>query len=584
MVSILGLLVCLTFLFFPQTSTSCKIVPIRECNNAEFVPGYNLGGEGFNIITMERKGAYIINMDVVDRANGTCKLCTNTYQGRVQQKLPASMVDWRPLPQCKMKVASSMYESSESLVNDTGSSMKNDWKVGLEITADPRFQPSMMLGGSHSRAANFAMEKSKKDKYSFSRQEVHCSFYGYRVSSTPVVSEEFSQSFRALPNQYSSYTKSQYRALIDIYGTHFMRQVHLGGKIKSITAIKTCEATMKGLSDTAVKDCLDVEASATIMQAATVKTEAHFCKEKLKKLGNSQSFSATFSERHSEVTGGQIDGGDLLFSSQSDPGAYKEWLSTLKRTPDVISYSLSPLHKIFPKDARSRQLKSALKDYILENALLRRCSSKCSAGSHTSAREPCNCMCHGDNAVKANCCPVDKGLAKLTVRNLRAKGLWGDVWTETDGSVKVSFGSIFRRTSVIDDDNSPVWRETFYFDDIKISMADKITFQVYDMDSRWNSDLLGKCSFPVKRGYVSDMCAFTHGSFYFSYSLECAPSLGGPQCADYIPSPMSTELTKSYVSRNAIRIPESLLPHLYHGYVPWPQQKSKTRKYHFFPP
>uniref|UniRef100_A0A8C4SIV6 Perforin-1-like n=1 Tax=Erpetoichthys calabaricus TaxID=27687 RepID=A0A8C4SIV6_ERPCA len=537
-----------------------------ECNNAEFVPGYNLGGEGFNIITMERKGAYIINMDVVDRANGTCKLCTNTYQGRVQQKLPASMVDWRPLPQCKMKVASSMYESSESLVNDTGSSMKNDWKVGLEITADPRFQPSMMLGGSHSRAANFAMEKSKKDKYSFSRQEVHCSFYGYRVSSTPVVSEEFSQSFRALPNQYSSYTKSQYRALIDIYGTHFMRQVHLGGKIKSITAIKTCEATMKGLSDTAVKDCLDVEASATIMQAATVKTEAHFCKEKLKKLGNSQSFSATFSERHSEVTGGQIDGGDLLFSSQSDPGAYKEWLSTLKRTPDVISYSLSPLHKIFPKDARSRQLKSALKDYILENALLRRCSSKCSAGSHTSAREPCNCMCHGDNAVKANCCPVDKGLAKLTVRNLRAKGLWGDVWTETDGSVKVSFGSIFRRTSVIDDDNSPVWRETFYFDDIKISMADKITFQVYDMDSRWNSDLLGKCSFPVKRGYVSDMCAFTHGSFYFSYSLECAPSLGGPQCADYIPSPMSTELTKSYVSRNAIRIPESLLPHLYHDF------------------
>uniref|UniRef100_A0A8C4SLB1 Perforin-1-like n=1 Tax=Erpetoichthys calabaricus TaxID=27687 RepID=A0A8C4SLB1_ERPCA len=534
-------------------STSCKIVPIRECNNAEFVPGYNLGGEGFNIITMERKGAYIINMDVVDRANGTCKLCTNTYQGRVQQKLPASMVDWRPLPQCKMKVASSMYESSESLVNDTGSSMKNDWKVGLEITADPRFQPSMMLGGSHSRAANFAMEKSKKDKYSFSRQEVHCSFYGYRVSSTPVVSEEFSQSFRALPNQYSSYTKSQYRALIDIYGTHFMRQVHLGGKIKSITAIKTCEATMKGLSDTAVKDCLDVEASATIMQAATVKTEAHFCKEKLKKLGNSQSFSATFSERHSEVTGGQIDGGDLLFSSQSDPGAYKEWLSTLKRTPDVISYSLSPLHKIFPKDARSRQLKSALKDYILENALLRRCSSKCSAGSHTSAREPCNCMCHGDNAVKANCCPVDKGLAKLTVRNLRAKGLWGDVWTETDGSVKVSFGSIFRRTSVIDDDNSPVWRETFYFDDIKISMADKITFQVYDMDSRWNSDLLGKCSFPVKRGYVSDMCAFTHGSFYFSYSLECAPSLGGPQCADYIPSPMSTELTKSYVSRNHIQ-------------------------------
>ncbi|XP_039621024.1 perforin-1-like [Polypterus senegalus] len=565
-------LASLTFVFFtrPLRVEACRIATSSECAKAQFVPGHNLGGEGFNIVTMKRTGAYVINMDKVDKANGTCMLCTNTHEKKVQQKLPISMVDWRPVPRCKMSVYSKVYESSESLLNNTGSNIKNDWKVGLEIKADPRFQPSLMLGGSHSRAANFAMEKSKKDKYSFAKHEVHCEFYKYRVQSTPVVSDEFSQSFKALPNRYSRDTKSQYRSIIDIYGTHFMRQVSLGGRVKSITAIKTCEASLNGLTDSAVKDCLDVEASATILQMATVKTEAHFCREKLKKLKNSQSFSATFNERHSEISGGEMNVGDLLFSSTSDPKAYSNWFPSLKSTPDVISYSLAPLHRLFPKDPRSKHLKSALKDYIFEHAVLRSCSSKCSVGSRTSVREPCNCVCHGDNAVKANCCPVEKGLAKLTVKNMRATGLWGDYFTKTDGSVKASYGAEFQRTAVIDNNDNPVWRDTFNFDNIKLSMTNNLIFEVYDADYNWNSDLLGKCTISLKNGDHDSLCALNHGTFYYSYKVTCAPSLGGAECDEYIPSGMSTELTKSYVSRNAIHVPLSLLPQLYHGYVPWP--------------
>ncbi len=38
------------------------IVPSRECENAPFVPGFNLAGEVFVVVTMERKSSYVINM------------------------------------------------------------------------------------------------------------------------------------------------------------------------------------------------------------------------------------------------------------------------------------------------------------------------------------------------------------------------------------------------------------------------------------------------------------------------------------------------------------------------------------------
>uniref|UniRef100_A0A671P648 C2 domain-containing protein n=1 Tax=Sinocyclocheilus anshuiensis TaxID=1608454 RepID=A0A671P648_9TELE len=83
-------------------------------------------------------------------------------------------------------------------------------------------------------------------------------------------------------------------------------------------------------------------------------------------------------------------------------------------------------------------------------------------------------------------------LATLKVYNLRAKGLYGDVGSQTDGTVTVTY-------------------ETFEFGPIKIRMANKLTFKVYDADSYWNSDLLGSCSFDLRSGVVTDSCAFKYG-------------------------------------------------------------------------
>ncbi|XP_036411140.1 perforin-1-like [Megalops cyprinoides] len=541
------------FLSCPGFIVAMIIGTPQQCEKAEFVPGYNLAGEGFDIVKMERKGAYVINMEEWRKPNGSCTLVTNRYLGRIKQKLPVAMVDWRALSKCKMRVSSTKYESSESLVNDSTSSVTNNWKIGLNVHINPSVSVGASLGGTHSREASYAMQKSKEDKYSFASHQVYCNFYRYRLATTVPLHKEFQQSVKNLPHGYSPSTKAAYRDLIDTYGTHYITQVRLGGKMKSVTAIKICQASMKGLSDTAVMDCLSVEASATFVQTATVKTEFSTCKNLKKKIGTSNSFSSMFSERHSEIVGGKSDTADLLFSGGSDPKAYNGWLESLKTIPDVVFYSLKPLHSLLSsKEPAKAGLKKAIEDYILENALVKKCSESCRIGRRMSVRDRCACVCNGNKNIRSNCCPVGKGLATLRVYGLKGRKLYGDLVTQTDGSVVVSYGTQEKRTEVINNNDNPNWPESFEFGPIKIDMATRLSFKVYDADSSWNSDFLGGCSVELHRGTESNSCMFRYGTFLFSYHVSCAPSLGGPKCWDYIPSPMSTSLEKKFHSRNGV--------------------------------
>ncbi|KAK5866535.1 hypothetical protein PBY51_020720 [Eleginops maclovinus] len=151
----------------------------QECANATFVPGYNLGGEGFDIVTMERKGAYVIDTETWDLGNGSCRLYSNSLANNVKQKVPVAVTDWRTSTKCNLKVSSQLYDSVETLINDSTSSVSNDWKLGLKLPVDPSLTVSLgvAFGGSHSKESRFAIEKSKKDHYTFFSHYVDCQFY-----------------------------------------------------------------------------------------------------------------------------------------------------------------------------------------------------------------------------------------------------------------------------------------------------------------------------------------------------------------------------------------------------------------------
>ncbi|KAM4583697.1 perforin-1-like isoform 1-T2 [Odontesthes bonariensis] len=526
----------------------------QECKQARFVPGYNLGGEGFDIVTMERKGAYIIDTETWKLGNGTCRMYRNSYMGSEKQKVPAAVVDWRILPQCSLILSSTLYDSAETLVNGSTSSVSNDWKIGLDFPVNPSVTVGVGFGGSHSKMAQFGMQMSKQDRYTFTHHSVQCTYYSYRLIAKPRLSQEFESAVNSLPS-YSYNTKHEYRSMIGSYGTHYITQVFLGGEMMAVTSIKTCMATMSGLSATEVRDCLSVEASASFAKTASIKAMYQRCKEKSRRLTFGQSFSSAFNERRTEVIGGKMNEVDILFRGQSDPSVYRNWLKSLQTIPGVVRYNLKPLHTILPVNHRARAgLKKEIEQYIVNNAVLKKCSESCQVGHRSNKRDPCACVCNSNQNLKSNCCPAGKGLATLKVFGLRAKGLYGDRCTQTDGSVEVKYGDQIRRTAIIPNNDNPRWWETFEFGPINLNMRDRLTITVYDQDNYWNSDLLGKCYVVPHKGRWSVTCTFDYGTFFFSYEVKCAPSLGGDRCQEYIPSPMSSSLAKVFYTRNGVLV------------------------------
>ncbi|XP_068584115.1 perforin-1-like isoform X1 [Cebidichthys violaceus] len=547
-------------LSLPQRShQSCEDGKPKQCMDAEFAPGTNLAGEGFDITKLERKGAFVLNMNQWKRKDKTCTLCSNPYLENKKQKLPLSVVDWRPKQSCSMKVATTLHRSSEALVSSSSSSVENNWNVNLDVNVGEK-SGSVMLAGTNSKLAEYSMEKTKNDKFSFASHSMSCEFYSYRVSSNAKLHREFQKAVKQLPKMYSPENKQQFYKLIDNFGTHYVTKVKMGGSIHSVTSIRQCQANLQGISVEEAQMCLEVEASASI-KAATIKTETKHCQKDSDKMESKASFSSLFNDRFTEIKGGHTTEPDLLFSADKNPSAYKEWLNSLPQNPDIVSYSLDSIHELLPTNSPVRKnLRSAISHYILEKGLLKNCSGRCQAGIKSDPRDTCVCQCHNDPAVNQDCCPTRKGMARVIITVQRASGLWGDHSTATDGYVKVSFnGQMVRRSHVINNNNYPHWAMIVDLGSQDVSSGVKVRFEVWDQDNNWDDDLLGACEKVLSAGVKEDLCNLQHGQLFYKLEVKCAPSLSGATCKDYKPSPISQSLKKLYVSRHAHPIPKAIL-------------------------
>lgn len=175
---LLNIHVCIGFLvsLAQRSCQSCTQGKPQECLDAEFAPGTNLAGEGFDITKLERKGAFVIDVSRWKYKDKTCTLCSNPYLENKKQKLPVSVVDWRSQNSCTLQITSRLHQSSESLLTSSSSAVDNNWRVNLDINSGNK-AASMMLAGTHSKLAEYSMEKTKNDKFSFTSQSTSCVYY-----------------------------------------------------------------------------------------------------------------------------------------------------------------------------------------------------------------------------------------------------------------------------------------------------------------------------------------------------------------------------------------------------------------------
>ncbi|KAM5153070.1 perforin-1-like [Mantella aurantiaca] len=483
---------------------------------------------------MKTTGSFPLDLQ---RVGKNCTLCNNPHVNNALQKLPMGLVNWRPETSCSRHITSKVLESKLSLANDATSSVQNDWKVGLEVEVKVA-SANVAVGGSHSDLAKFSDSKIVTDKYNYLSNKLQCTYYSFYLAPDAPLTSHFAQEIRKLPRIYNKNTKAEYRRFIGKYGTHYITQARVGGRTQEVTAVKTCEVTMDGLTLDEVKDCLNVEAqiaASTPTKSGKLDSKLNYCKEKAREAKYGENFHQTFSDRTWEVIGGKATY-DLLSAAQEKKQVFENWMQSLKTDPSLVSYSLDPIHNLVRfKGPQKNNLRLAVGDYIREMAISKRCS--CPAHLIVSSERDCPCVCSTTKYTGSNCCPTRRGTAKLQVTIKAASGLWGDYVTKTDAYVKFKFGSANLVSRTIWNNNNPRWGETFELDFVDLAAGKKYTIEVWDEDNKYDDDLLGECNKPLTSGVKSETCYLSHGEIQYSISATCFSFLQGPYCESYSPVP-----------------------------------------------
>ncbi|KAK2841039.1 hypothetical protein Q7C36_012618 [Tachysurus vachellii] len=499
----LHLLVCIsTILTLCHQSSACHLGTETECKKAPFVPGSNLAGEGFDVVSLRRKGAYLINVRSYKFDNNTCTVCPNQLQQGEMQKLPLAVVDWRSFSRCRKQLSSSLHYSIDSLIKSSTSLIDNNWAVDLTLDDWGK----AVLGGSHSDIAKFAREQHMMDKVTFALHEISCIYYSYRVMDRPELSAEFKKRLHQLPRNYSEKTKSQYQRIIDTYGTHYIHHVYLGGRMRQVTAFRTCLATQKGFLEFDIRNCLNIELKIALGFLPANISYSNKCSNILKDNIN-MGFYQDFLTKKLEVLGGE-----------SLDDTYANWFNSLRENPDIISYAILPLHHLVADSELSSSLSKAVSEYIEENMI----------PLEQNQYHKCNPTPNLDH----NCCPLRTGRGTLRVTVQRASGLNADFFSQTDAYVKVWYNNMYKETNIVMNNNNPVWDITFNFGSIEFGHV--LLIEVWDSDVRFD-DLLGRCSIYPERGTQSNSCSLSSGVFFFMYSTQCDAHLGGHWCRHYSP-------------------------------------------------
>ncbi len=283
--------------------------------------------------------------------------------------------------------------------------------------------------------------------------------------------------------------------------------------MKRITAFRTCIATLNGVSDSEVRNCLHAELKIVLGFNVSLSKKC----DNLLKTEMSAGFHHGFMTHQTEVIGGESYFPDVLH--EQDPSEeFNSWMNSLQHNPDVVSYAIFPLHHLVEDPQISANLRSTVTGYIEENQLMedRFVFKNCSPTPN----------------LDHNCCPLQAGRATLRVEIERATDLDSDPWGGTDAYVKISYNGKYKQTETKMDTDYPTWYTTYDFGSADVSQ--ELRLEVWDKDVYYD-DFVGSCNVTPELGTHSQSCQLSDGVLFYTYTLKCDAHLTGFRCGRYSP-------------------------------------------------
>ncbi|CAL9700052.1 unnamed protein product [Knipowitschia caucasica] len=218
-------------------------------------------------------------------------------------------------------------------------------------------------------------------------------------------------------------------------------------------------------------------------------------------------------QHQTEVVGGKGWHGNISLLSNDSLG-YNTWLRTLKDHPDVVQYSLRLMSDLIPHPEKRAQVRAAIMDYLRKEE----------KSPNVGDEEVCG----------SSCCPTNTMRGTLSVTIIRGWRLEGDadIWDYSDSYVKLSYGSLHRKTSVLYS-NYPVWNATFNLG--QVDTHHRLKVEAWDEDP-WPDELMGSCSRSLREGTRKFSCRASNGGVDAEYTLTCDRHLTGDRCSQYKPT------------------------------------------------
>ncbi|CAB1335929.1 unnamed protein product [Coregonus sp. 'balchen'] len=229
----------------------------------------------------------------------------------------------------------------------------------------------LQQAGSKSNVESAASSYFKADKSSLTFHQFTCSHYRFRAFSRRPLSREFQRDIASLPKEYTSNSCDPYQQFIDTYGTHYIHLVDLGGRMKRVTGIRTCLATLNQVSVSQVQTCLSMgllNVSSGQCSKVSNNQVGSVQRSLTTKWAVFKGYDKGFLSHSTEVTGGDGWMGEVSMTKPDSEG-FKKWLNSLKRIPDILSFTVLPLHDLVHDTNVRDNLQTAISQYVIDNGI-----------------------------------------------------------------------------------------------------------------------------------------------------------------------------------------------------------------------